>query len=92
MFILFNIGDSLDEKSGRQFTTKDSDNDVKTGKNCAQLWHGAWWYRACHACNLNGRYYNESFSATDIGDSIHWETWKGDRRPLKKTEMKIREN
>merc|ERR1712154_209395 len=46
-------GDSLDVHNGSPFSTKDRDND-KHGSNCAQSYHGAWWYTACHSSNLNG--------------------------------------
>ena len=52
-------GDSLATGSvvhnGRQFTTRDQDNDKIVG-NCAVAWQGAWWYDNCHISNLNGQY------------------------------------
>ena len=37
------------------FTTKDQDNDGAES-NCAFRSKGAWWYKSCHAANLNGLY------------------------------------
>lgn len=48
-------GDCLTYHNGMMFTTKDKDNDIFT-QNCAQVYIGAWWYKACRICNLNGRY------------------------------------
>ncbi|WAQ95258.1 TENR-like protein [Mya arenaria] len=40
--------------------TYDRDSDVYRG-NCAQQYHGAWWYDGCHSSNLNGDYGNTTF-------------------------------
>ena len=48
-----NAGNSLDYQNGMKFTTKDHDQDYYEG-NCASFNTGAFWYRACHAVNLNG--------------------------------------
>ncbi|XP_071785417.1 ficolin-2-like [Asterias amurensis] len=78
--------DSLSRHTNQAFTTKDRDNDPLSSANCAERYHGAWWYRQCIDSNLNGRYFNE---ATTNGEGIRWYGFSG-FRSLKTTEMKIR--
>ena len=52
-----------------RFTTKDNDNDIGVGKNCAHDHHGAWWYFNCQDSNLNGRYGNDK--------GMNWHSWRG---------------
>ena len=42
--------------NGMSFSTFDSDNDDSQDKNCAEAYHGGWWYSHCQAANLNGRW------------------------------------
>ncbi|RUS86805.1 hypothetical protein EGW08_005465 [Elysia chlorotica] len=44
-------GDSLEYHNGQKFSTFDQD-DVY----CAKPYFGAWWYKACHKSNLNGKW------------------------------------
>ena len=83
-------GDSLAYDNGRKFTTKDRDNDIHSGINCAVLFSGAWWYSACHTSNLNGLYLggpHESYA-----DRVEWSSWRGFYYSLKFTEMKLQQN
>ena len=84
-------GDSLYWHNGMKFSTTDNDNDNNLGGNCAQYYHGAWWFNKCFASHLNGPYYhNPIISSSDNG--ILWPTWKGWYYSLKFTEMKTRRN
>ena len=74
--------------NGKQFSTKDRDNDV-SDSHCAGNSKGAWWYDDCHLSNLNGLYYN--YPKVGGNQGIQWETWKGNYYSLKKCSMKIRE-
>ena len=74
--------------SDMQFSTRDSDNDVKLDGSCAQNFKGAWWYSACHHSNLNGLYLNESHHP--FGTGVNWEPFKGYQYSLKLTEMKVK--
>jgi len=71
-----------------KFTTNDQDNDPDSTRNCARIYTGAWWYKSCHASNLNGRYLNGTTSIYAQG--IIWYHWKGHYYSLKRTMMKIR--
>jgi hypothetical protein len=61
-----NCGDSLSLHDGNMFTTKDRDNDISED-NCAQRFGGAWWYKNCHASNLNGLYLQGITLRTPMG-------------------------
>lgn len=69
-----------------KFSTYDHDNNKNDYGNCAEVWHGAWWYEACHSSNLNGEY---AKSAVDGGRYAIWFDWKG-KEALKATLMMIR--
>jgi len=70
------------------FSTKDRDNDIWAGRSSAQRWHGAWWYKRGNKCNLNGLYLDDTNKRPAVG--ITWNTWKGAKYSLMKSEMKIR--
>ena len=80
-------GDSFTAHNGMQFTTWDRDHD-KWIHNCATAYSGAWWYTACHASNLNGRYFKGSHKS--YANGVNWYHFRGLYYSLKKTEMKIR--
>ncbi|XP_063915231.1 microfibril-associated glycoprotein 4-like [Zophobas morio] len=73
---------SLAYHGGFKFTTKDKDQDLHTGVNCAQSYSGAWWYGKCHHSHLTGLYKG----ATDKYKGVRW----GERFFLKKARMLIR--
>lgn len=80
-------GDSLTYHKGSQFSAKDVDQDTWLN-NCAQVYHGAWWYKDCHMSNLNANYYGGSY-ATDA-DGMDWSTLGGHSESMTRTEMKLR--
>ncbi|CAC5401526.1 Ryncolin-4,Angiopoietin-related protein 1,Ficolin-1-B,Techylectin-5A,Ficolin-2,Ryncolin-1,Tenascin-R,Fibrinogen-like protein 1,Ficolin-1,Fibrinogen C domain-containing protein 1-A,Tenascin-N,Ryncolin-3,Fibrinogen C domain-containing protein 1,Ryncolin-2,Techylectin-5B,Angiopoietin-related protein 2,Microfibril-associated glycoprotein 4,Ficolin-1-A,Tenascin,Fibrinogen C domain-containing protein 1-B,Angiopoietin-4 [Mytilus coruscus] len=82
-----NAGDSFTTHRGSKFTTKDQDNDVNSG-NCATKFKGAWWYKSCHASNLNGLYLSGKHSTHANG--VNWYHFKGHYYSLKTTTMMIR--
>jgi len=81
-------GDSMTEYHlGRKFSTRDQDNDERSGSSCAVEFRGAWWYanHICHESNLNGQYNNTSYKK-----GVNWIEWTGYYDSLRFTEMKIR--
>ena len=84
---LGDAGDSLNIQRGQRFSTKDRDNDKYPG-DCAEKFKGAWWYKACHSSNLNGRYHNGNHSS--YADGINWRAWKGFYYSAKQADMKIK--
>ena len=81
-------GDSLSYHNGQKFSTKDRDNDIHFGNNCAVQHTGAWWYKNCLHSNLNGRYLVGT--TTTYSEGVIWKTFKGFQYSLKRTEMMIR--
>ncbi|XP_038061090.1 ficolin-2-like [Patiria miniata] len=81
-------GDSLGHHGGFPFSTKNRDNDAGE-RNCAQSFHGAWWFKNCLVSNLNGRYYPDEHAAGDRW-GVYWRSWKRDFYSLKACQMKIR--
>ncbi|XP_075893431.1 fibrinogen-like protein 1 [Nelusetta ayraudi] len=80
---------------GRSFSTADRDHDRYSGGNCGQYYGAGWWFDACLAANLNGRYYHGRYSG--VTDGIYWGTWyiltdgrTGERYSFKRVEMKTR--
>ena len=77
----------MDWNNGKQFSTRDDDND-NWSRNCAVSYMGAWWYNSCSSSSLNG-VYHPSASPTD-GTGIRWDHWHGWRYSLKTTTMMIK--
>ena len=82
------VQDRLTYHNGMQFTTKDRDNDQRSG-NCASnsYYYGAWWYKSCEHSNLNGQYR----SGTSSWGTMCWHPLAhGKQDAMKFTEMKLR--
>lgn len=80
---------------GRSFSTADRDYDRYVSGSCGQYYGAGWWFDACLAANLNGRYYRGRYSGVTNG--IYWGTWyiltdgrTGERYSFKRVEMKTR--
>jgi len=74
---------------GQKFSTYDHDNDEDLHNNCAEFFHGAWWYKACMASNLNGEYNNTN----RLGRGLYWGLQPSEGQSFESarfTEMKIR--
>ncbi len=80
--------DSLSYHIGQKFSTKDQDND-SDGKNCAEFYYGAWWYKSCYNSNLNGPY-RQPRPTSRPEAAIVWYSWRRNHDILKFSEMKIR--
>ncbi|XP_061578063.1 mucin-2-like [Cololabis saira] len=81
----------------RAFTTPDRDNDRYPSGNCGAYYSSGWWFDACMAANLNGRYYKGTYKG--VRDGIFWGTWHNisteyyptnDRQSFKTVRMMIR--
>ncbi|XP_029953033.1 fibrinogen alpha chain-like [Salarias fasciatus] len=85
------------DHNNRAFTTPDRDNDRYPSGNCGAYYSSGWWFDACMAANLNGRYYEGSYKG--VRDGIFWGTWHNismeyyptnDRQSFKTVRMMIR--
>ncbi|CAL8292266.1 unnamed protein product [Boreogadus saida] len=81
----------------KAFTTLDRDNDRYPSGNCGAYYSSGWWFDACMAANLNGRYYVGKYKG--VRDGIFWGTWHNisteyyltnDRQSFKTVTMMIR--
>lgn len=79
-------GDALtDIHHGHKFSAYDCDHDSSIEKNCAELYHGGWWYNKCFESNLNGRYYSQG-----TNNGIIWYTFTGYEESAKSVSMAVR--
>lgn len=85
------------DHNNRPFTTPDRDNDRYPSGNCGAYYSSGWWFDACMAANLNGRYYAGKYKG--VRDGIFWGTWykisteyypTNDRQSFKSVRMMIR--
>ncbi|XP_039665858.1 mucin-2-like isoform X1 [Perca fluviatilis] len=85
------------DHNNRAFTTPDRDHDRYPSGNCGAYYSSGWWFDACMAANLNGRYYVGSYKG--VRDGIFWGTWQNisneyyptnDRQSFKTVTMMIR--
>ncbi|CAL9695250.1 unnamed protein product [Knipowitschia caucasica] len=83
--------------NNRAFTSPDRDNDRYPSGNCGAYYSSGWWFDACMAANLNGRYYKGRYKG--VRDGIYWGTWHNisteyyptnDRLSFKTVRMMIR--
>ena len=59
--------------NGMMFTTRDRDNDILSGINCASDWlRGGWWYNSCTNINLNGDYEGDVTPTTATGILVRY--------------------
>lgn len=81
----------------KNFTTPDRDNDQYTSGNCGAYYSSGWWFDACMAANLNGKYYETRYKG--LRNGIFWGTWHNissesylthDRQSFKTVRMMIR--
>ncbi|XP_057693766.1 titin-like [Corythoichthys intestinalis] len=61
------------DHSNQAFTTPDRDNDRYPSGNCGAYYSSGWWFNACMAANLNGRYYKGKYKG--VRDGIYWGAW-----------------
>ena len=83
-------GDSLAFHSGKEFSTRDRDND-KRSNTCPQEREGAWWFHHCNHSHLNGHYYTNPTEASGE-NGINWRGFKGNGYSLRFSEMKTCRN
>ncbi|GFS05493.1 tenascin-R [Elysia marginata] len=72
----------LSYHNGHPFSTHDRDNESDS-RNCAEKYHGAWWYKGCYHSNPNGKW------AVNTESGMKWYTGTSSVY-LSTTEMKIR--
>ena len=78
--------DSFSYNVGAPFSTKDRDADIYASRNCAVDHQGAWWYKLCTECNLNGKY--NPLAGQEI-TGIYWYRINDKPVRLKWVEIKI---
>ncbi|KAI8483929.1 Fibrinogen- domains (FReDs) [Branchiostoma belcheri] len=83
--------DSMAHNNGMMFSTKDRDNDARSGGDCSQpSGHAGWWFASCGWSYLNGRYLGNCGYFCRISEGVVWYHWRGYSYSLKSVSMKIR--
>ena len=70
------------------FSTKDEDNDAGE-QSCANIHYSAGWFADCFHANLNAKYQLKGEQDQEW-HGIIWNSWKGSKYSLRRTEMKLR--
>ncbi|XP_060666337.1 ficolin-1-like [Drosophila nasuta] len=79
-------GDSLSHHFGQKFSSFDQYYGPDSSRNCAKIYHSAWWFSSpCHQSNLGGNYGNNT-----LGMGINWMTFRSHEHSLKLAAMMIR--
>ncbi|KAF7662892.1 hypothetical protein LDENG_00223880 [Lucifuga dentata] len=85
------------DHNNKAFTTPDRDHDRYPSGNCGAYYSSGWWFDACMAANLNGKYYVGHYKG--VRNGIFWGTWHNisteyyltnDRQSFKSVKMMIR--
>ncbi|CAF0935444.1 unnamed protein product [Adineta ricciae] len=87
-------GDSLssswDNANGASFSTFDHDFDNLFYDNCAQIYHGAWWFTNCFQSHLNGLYVRTPLALQNTArNGLQWNTYAL-HHSMQETTMRIR--
>ena len=61
------------DHNNQAFTTSDRDHDRYPSGNCGAYYGSGWWFDACMASNLNGKYYVGRYKG--VRNGIYWGTW-----------------
>ncbi|XP_033756204.1 angiopoietin-related protein 7-like [Pecten maximus] len=79
--------DAMDYHGGRRFSTHDKDT---TPLDCPETVLGAWWYKDCYNCNLNGPYKRDNGSDNYV--AMVWWKFLPNRNyvPLMKSRMLVK--
>ena len=67
---IYFLADSFSYHDDMKFSTSDNDND-EYWKNCAQLYHGGFWFKDCSRVRLTGLYGEDC----DDNQGILWLDW-----------------
>ena len=63
---------------------------MDSGRNCADVFAGGWWFNQCLSSNLNGQYIAGGQHSENPSTGVLWKDFRGVQYSLKCTEMKMR--